>query len=123
MVKAIKPKKTVVDIVKQFPGLDGLDLRTKGWNPVKHGSLKDAEKDGLIVCKDGGWHVAQTETMTIEQCGYCGGSGRVPGPQYDREGRHRPEWPGLVTCEYCGGSGQCEDGSKLLPASRTRSDA
>ena len=38
----------------------------------------------------------------VETCGYCGGSGHVPGRQYDDEGRHRPEWPAMISCEYCG---------------------
>lgn len=59
---------------------------------------------------------------TIELCGFCGGSGRVPGPKYDREGRHRPDWPDRVTCEYCGGSGECEEGGKLLPARRSTAE-
>lgn len=58
------------------------------------------------------WHLG----TQVEQCGYCRGSGRVPGRKYDSEGRHRPEWPDQVTCEYCNGSGKCEDGRKLLPA-------
>jgi hypothetical protein len=62
-MQAVRPKKTVVDIVKQFPGRDGLGLREVGWNPVKHGSIRDAEKAGLIICKDGGWHVVQTEIL------------------------------------------------------------
>jgi hypothetical protein len=53
-----------------------------------------------------------------ETCGFCRGTGRVPGPKYDREGRHRPEWPDRITCEYCRGTGECEEGSKLLPARR-----
>jgi DnaJ-class molecular chaperone len=65
-----------------------------------------------------------TTTKTrIETCGFCLGSGRVPGPKYDRLGNHRPEWPDQVSCEYCGGAGQCEEGSKLLPARKpTRDD-
>jgi hypothetical protein len=57
-----------------------------------------------------------------EQCGFCGGNGRVPGCHFDRDGRFRPEWPDTIVCEYCGGSGQCEEGSKLLSARPTCSD-
>jgi hypothetical protein len=53
---------------------------------------------------------------TQERCGYCNGSGRVPGRKYDRLGQHRPEWPDTVTCEYCYGTGWCEEGEKLVPA-------
>jgi hypothetical protein len=55
-------------------------------------------------------------TTTTQSCGFCGGSGRVPGRQFDRDGRHRPDLPATVTCSYCGGSGMCVEGSKLLPA-------
>lgn len=53
-----------------------------------------------------------------ETCGYCSGSGRVPGRKYDEDGRHRPDWPDSAWCEYCGGSGQLKDGSKLIPAKK-----
>ena len=46
-------------------------------------------------------------------CGYCGGSGRVPGRKHDAYGP-RPDYPDEVTCEYCGGPGQCEGGNLLL---------
>jgi DnaJ-class molecular chaperone len=59
---------------------------------------------------------------TEERCGFCNGSGRVPGRKYDREGRHRPEWPDEIRCEYCNGSGTCEEGSKLLPARKPYRD-
>jgi hypothetical protein len=59
-----------------------------------------------------------SEQNPIEMCGYCCGSGRVPGRKYDNEGRYRPEWPDAIRCEYCGGSGRCEEGSKLLPAKK-----
>jgi hypothetical protein len=52
----------------------------------------------------------------LETCGFCGGSGKVPGPTHDREGRQRRDWPERIVCEYCGGAGVCEEGSKLLPA-------
>ena len=52
-----------------------------------------------------------------EPCGYCNGTGRVPGPRYDRDGRRRDDWPAMITCEYCGGAGGCAEGHKLLPAS------
>jgi hypothetical protein len=48
-----------------------------------------------------------------QTCGFCGGSGRMPGPKHDTYG-WRPDYPDMVTCEYCGGSGACEDGGKLL---------
>ena len=60
--------------------------------------------------------------MKLEPCGYCNGTGHVPARQYDRDGRHRPEWPERRTCEYCGGSGECEDGNKLLPARKPAID-
>jgi DnaJ-class molecular chaperone len=62
-------------------------------------------------------------TKAIETCGYCRGSGKVPGRKYDKEGRHRPEWPDQVSCEYCFGTGQCEEGTKLLPARAPTRDA
>lgn len=51
----------------------------------------------------------------LETCGFCRGSGRVPGRKHDAYGP-RPDYPELVACEYCGGAGQCRDGSRLLPA-------
>ena len=58
----------------------------------------------------------ETHERFIQTCGFCQGSGRVPGRKFDREGHHRPEWPDTVRCEYCEGSGMCAHGSKLLPA-------
>lgn len=57
-----------------------------------------------------------------EPCGYCRGTGRVPGPRYDRDGRRRDDWPETVRCPYCDGAGECSEGSKLLPARRRPED-
>jgi hypothetical protein len=50
----------------------------------------------------------------IEPCGYCRGTGRVPGPQRDAYGP-RPDYPAVVRCEYCDGLGSVRDGNKLFP--------
>jgi len=56
----------------------------------------------------------------MEPCGFCGGTGKVPGRSHDNHGAYRPDWPETIRCEYCGGSGQCDDGNKLLPCSTKR---
>ena len=57
-----------------------------------------------------------------EPCGYCSGTGRTPGPRYDRDGRRRDDWPETVCCQYCDGTGSLKDGRKLLPARRPTKD-
>lgn len=51
----------------------------------------------------------------VQRCGFCHGTGRVPGRKHDAYG-YRPDYPDLVVCEYCGGGGLCEGGGRLLPA-------
>ncbi|MFA4971769.1 MAG: hypothetical protein WC683_04100 [bacterium] len=50
-------KRTAVDFVRDYPGLDGLGLKLKGWNPSAHGSLRVAEQEGKIKAIDGKWYV------------------------------------------------------------------
>lgn len=54
-----------------------------------------------------------------ETCGFCGGSGLVPGIQHDAYGP-RPDYPGQRSCEYCGGTGSCENGEMLVSAESKR---
>lgn len=52
-----KKQTKLVELVRKFPGLDGLALKGKGYRPQVHGSLRDAEKvSGLIEYRNGGWY-------------------------------------------------------------------
>jgi hypothetical protein len=55
-------------------------------------------------------------TTHAQPCGFCRGTGRVPGPTHDRYGP-RSDYPPTVACEYCGGSGTVKGGERLLPHS------
>jgi hypothetical protein len=81
-------------------------------------AIWEGRASGEVEC--GGQTYAWTPKE--ELCGYCMGAGRVPMPLYDREGRRRTDWPETRCCEYCYGTGQCEEGHKLLPASRPKVD-
>lgn len=52
------------------------------------------------------------EPEPVEQCGYCLGRGRTPGPTHldGRPQESREEW-----CYYCGGEGALVRGGSLLP--------
>lgn len=73
--------------------------------------IRMAEKEDNKIISVGGL------TQTLETCGYCRGSGRVPTTTCDPHGwqqygrRER-------TCEYCDGSGMVEDGESLSPCRR-----
>lgn len=51
------PEEKLVAIVAKNPGLDGIALKGKGWNPRVHGSLRAAESKGLLVYRNGGWFI------------------------------------------------------------------
>ena len=51
----------------------------------------------------------------MEACGFCHGTGRVPGRKYDNLG-HPTHGPDLIVCEHCGGAGERQGGCRLLPA-------
>ena len=62
----------VVEIVKKNPGLDGIGLKSRGYRPQNHGSLRDAECAGLLVYRNGGWFyepcVCVTEPSSFADC-------------------------------------------------------
>lgn len=46
----------LVNLIRQYPGLDAIALKGKGFRPQSHGSLRDAEKAGVITYRNGGWY-------------------------------------------------------------------
>jgi hypothetical protein len=44
-------------LIRQHPGLDAHGLKAHGWNPRSRYSLRDGERDGIIVFRDGGWYL------------------------------------------------------------------
>jgi hypothetical protein len=59
----------LVDLIRKFPGLDGIALKGKGWRPQVHGSLRDAQNVGLIEYRNGGWYVCADGNLTDETPG------------------------------------------------------
>ena len=49
----------LLEIVRQNPGLNGRGLQACGYSLRAHGSLRDAERAGLIVYRENGWHVSE----------------------------------------------------------------
>jgi len=58
MNKITNPK--LISLVRRFPGLDAIALKGKGFRPNLHGSLRDAERAGDLMFRNGGWYVAVT---------------------------------------------------------------
>lgn len=52
-------KEKLRSLIAKFPGLDAIALKGKGWRPQVHGSLRDAEKSGVLVYRNGGWFLAE----------------------------------------------------------------
>lgn len=46
----------LVEIVRKNPGKDAIALKGKGFRPQTHGSLREAEKAGLVKYINGGWY-------------------------------------------------------------------
>jgi hypothetical protein len=61
----------LVNIIKRYPGLDAIALKGKGWRPILHGSLRDAESMGLLTFRNGGWYVAEDTAYTDCLCSVC----------------------------------------------------
>ncbi len=49
----------LIALVRKHPGLDGESLKEKGWRPGVHGSLREAERAGLVEYRNGGWYVKE----------------------------------------------------------------
>ena len=50
-------QKQLIDLIRRHPGLDAIALKGKGWRPHVHGSLRDAQRAGLLLYANGGWYV------------------------------------------------------------------
>ncbi len=53
----------LLKIVREHPGLEAIALKGKGWRPNVHGSLRDAEKAGLVSYRNGRWYVREEATQ------------------------------------------------------------
>lgn len=54
-----RKKEKLIALIKKYPGLDAIALKSKGWRPQVHGSIREAEDMGVIEYKNGGWFVVE----------------------------------------------------------------
>lgn len=59
--------RTVVDFVREYPGLDGKQLRRRGYQPEIHGSLQEAMVARAIDCDHGKWYIAPHGTERADE--------------------------------------------------------
>ena len=57
----------LIEIVQRHPGLDAIALMGKGFHPRKQGSLREAERAGLLRYTNGGWYVVEVEHEFIQE--------------------------------------------------------
>lgn len=55
----------LLTIITKHPGLDAIALKGKGFRPRVHGSLRDAERAGLIEYRNGGWFISQATNAMV----------------------------------------------------------
>ena len=57
----------ILELIEKHPGLDAIALKGKGFRPGPHGSLRDAERAGLILFINGGWYLNLLGELEVKQ--------------------------------------------------------